>query len=198
MLGGVADNRDDDDADESLGDAECRTYALDRADQKFRKQRHESSGNEQDHDRFAARPMLAFFLQFAFGALKKMSVRLERKTEHAEVGEKKHHGDRQRKPLLHYRTPATWAALCGHMEHRRNDQRDRRQGQGDRRRARASPIKPLLAVPCPAAQDRQPEHEQNVADNRARNRRFDHAAQTFRERNHGNDQFRRVPKRGIQ
>ena len=32
-----------------------------------------------------------------------------------------------------------------------------------------------------------------VADNRARNRRFDHAAQTFRERNHGSDQFRRVP-----
>src|SRR5947199_10558459 len=37
------------------------------------------------------------------------------------------------------------------------------------------------------AQDRQPEHEQNVADNRAGNRRFDHAAQAFRECNHGND-----------
>ena len=127
-----------------------------------------------------------------------MPVRLERKTEHAKVGDKKHQGDRQGKPLLHYRTPATWAALCGHVKHRRNDQRDRRQGQGDRRGARASLIKPLLAVLCAAAQDRQSEHEQNVADDRAGNRRFDHAAQTFRERNHGNDEFRRVPKRGIQ
>src|SRR5437879_4463016 len=33
VLGGVADNRDDDDADESLGDAERRAYALDCADQ---------------------------------------------------------------------------------------------------------------------------------------------------------------------
>ena len=71
-------------------------------------------------------------------------------------------------------------------------------GEGDRGGARAGPIKPLLTVLCAAAQDGQPEHEQNVADNRARNRRFDHAAQTFRERNHGNDQFRRVPERGIQ
>ena len=90
VLGGVADNRDDDDADESLGDAERRAYALDRADQKFRKQCHESSGNEQDHDRLAARPILASFLQFALGALKEMPVRLERETEHAEVGDKKH------------------------------------------------------------------------------------------------------------
>ena len=127
-----------------------------------------------------------------------MPVCLERKTEHAKVGDKKHHGDRQGKPLLHYGTPTTWAALCSHVKYRRYDQRDRRQGQGDRRGARASPIKPLLAVLCPAAQDRQSEHKQNVADNRAGNRRFDHAAQAFRERNHSNDEFRRVPERCIQ
>ena len=89
-----------------------------------------------------------------------MSVRLERKTEHAEVGDKKHQGDRQGKPLLHYRAPATWAALGGHVKDRRNDQRDRREGEGDRRGARASSVKPLLAVFCAAAQDRQAEHEQ--------------------------------------
>ena len=66
------------------------------------------------------------------------------------------------------------------------------------RRAPASPIKPLLSVLSAAAQDRQPEHQQNVANNRARDRRFDHAGETFRERNHGDNQFRRVAKRGIQ
>ena len=71
MLGGVADDRDDDDADESLGDAECRTHALDRADQKFRKQRHESCGNEQDHDRLAARPMSRLFPPVRFQCLEK-------------------------------------------------------------------------------------------------------------------------------
>ena len=96
-------------------------HALDCADQKFGKQRHESSSDQQNDDRLAARPILAFFLHFAFGPLKEMSVRLERETEHAKVGDKKHQGDRQRKPLLHYWTPATWAKVCGHMEHRRND-----------------------------------------------------------------------------
>ena len=84
------------------------------------------------------------------------------------------------------------------MKHRRDDQRDCRQGKGDRRGPSASFVKPLLAVLLAAAQDRQPQHEQNVADNRAGNRSFDHAGQAFRERNNGDDQFRRVPKRGIQ
>src|SRR5438067_7769992 len=107
-----------------------------------------------------------------------MPMRLKRETEQTDVGEKKYHADRQRKPLLHYRTPASWAALCGHMENRGNDQRDRSEGQGDCRGAGASPVKTLLFVLSTSAQDRQPEHQQNVADNRARDRRFDHAAET--------------------
>ena len=111
VLGGVADNRNDDDADENLGDTECcALHALDRADQKFRKQRDKSGGNEQDQDRFTARPMVAFCRQFAFRALKKMPVRLERKTEDAEIGDKKHQTDCQGKMLLRHRAPATWAA----------------------------------------------------------------------------------------
>src|SRR5438270_12758583 len=97
---------------------------------------------------------------------------LERKTEHTKVGDKKHQGDRQGKPLLHYRTPTTWAALCGHVKYRRYDQRDRRPGEGDHRGARASLLKPLLAVLCPAARDRETEHKQDASNIRAGYRLF--------------------------
>src|SRR5436190_20123557 len=65
VLGGVADNRDDDDADESLGEAERRAHARDSADQKVGKQGHETSSREQHYDRLSAGPLLAFFLLLA-------------------------------------------------------------------------------------------------------------------------------------
>src|SRR5262249_45826883 len=69
MLGDVADQRDDDDADEELGQAERLGDGVNRTDQHFAQDSNDDSGDNQDDDRGADAPLAArlFFMGMMFG-----------------------------------------------------------------------------------------------------------------------------------
>ena len=139
-----------------------------------------------------------FLLQFALGADKKMLMRLERKGEHAEVSEEEHHGDAQRELALDRRAPAARARVRGAMKDGRDDEGDRGERKRDDGGARAGLVEALFLVLRPAEQDGETEHEQDVADDRAGDRRFDHADVAFVKRDAGDDQLGGVPESGVQ
>ena len=58
-------------------------------------------------------------------------------------------------------------------------------------------IEALFLVLRPAQQDGETEHEQDVADDRAGDRRFDHAGEAFVKRDAGDDQFGGVTESGV-
>ena len=79
MLGGVADDRDDDDADESLGDPECRTYV---SIVPTKNSESNATNPVATSKTIIALPRdqdASFFLQLAFSALKEMPVCLDEK-----------------------------------------------------------------------------------------------------------------------
>ncbi len=127
MLRRVPHDCDHDDADENFGDADGRADAFDRPHEKFRKQRHERSRDDQDGDRFAPRPVAALFFRGIVCALEVSFMRAERKPEHAEISDEQNDRDREGKTLLDCRTPATGTRIGCEVKNRGNNQRNARE-----------------------------------------------------------------------
>ena len=129
---------------------------------------------------------------------------LQREPQPGEVRQQQHDRDRERHVLDVGREVRRLVlelrqlAAVRQQEHRRQQQRDR--GQQQHRGLRAGRLgDELLPLPAPAAdQHRGAHHQQQVAEDRADDRRLDDLLQPRLEREQGDDQLRRVAERDVQ
>ena len=84
------------------------------------------------------------------------------------------------------------------MEDRRNNEGDGGERERDAGGARPGLVEALFLVLRSAQQDGETEHEQDVSNDRAGDRRLDHADVALVKRDAGDDQLGRVPEGGVQ
>jgi hypothetical protein len=103
--------------------------------------------------------------------------------------------DRNQHRLLGDRALARTAREREHRRDEQADDGDNEQGRVGCRHARAECLGPM---PQPADQHARPEHEQQVPDDRAGQRRLDDLDQAFAQREERDDQLGDIAERGIE
>ena len=98
MLGGVADDRDHDHADEHLGESQDPRRLDDGADEQLAHPRDERRGDEQREDR--APDVHGAVLVLGSGALVEVTVRAQREEQRQQIGREQHDRDLQRQAVL--------------------------------------------------------------------------------------------------
>src|SRR4029453_14155060 len=99
----------------------------------------------------------------------------------------------------------TQLTLVGHLlpyhdlvKERRHEEPNSTESEQGRTYPSRSTVKYLAFVAQPATQDTEPQYEEDVAENRARNGGFDDVVEAPLECHEGNNQFSRIAKRGIE
>ena len=82
----------------------------------------------------------------------------------------------------------------GRVKDGRNKERDAGQPERGRRDARRGLIKSLFRMTQPAGEKRCTKHEQEVADDRTGDGRFDDAVESLAQRDQADDKFRGIPE----
>ena len=189
VLGRVADDRNQDDADEDLGHAEAMRGLLDGTDEELAHDGHER-GRDEQHERgsqvassgawrgagarVAARPLVALepLLEGALAGVE-VSVGAERERKAQQVDDEQDDRDFQAQGLL----PHLGVSAGDHVEDRRHHQPHDREGEQRRAGARRDPVELLPLVFGPAGEGGDAEHEQDVADDRPGERCLHHVVQ---------------------
>src|SRR4029453_2953538 len=99
----------------------------------------------------------------------------------------------------------TQLTLVGHLlpyhdlvKERRHEEPNGTESEQGRTYPSRSTVKCLAFVAQPATQGTEPQHEEDVADNRARNGGFDNVVEAPLECHEGNNEFSSIAKRGIE
>jgi hypothetical protein len=185
VFGSVAKDCDNEDPDERAAQPQGTGGRLDRADQNLAHPRDENSAYCQNGCAAPDGPK-------GFGViLCLMRARKQRRVRDQAEGKKQGIEDQQHDRYRYAERHQSGARLIAErrLVRRRQDQGDRRQ----RHHRRLSPcslrIEALLAVPQAACHYRGTQHQQDVADNGAGNRRLDDVVETLAQSSESNDQF---------
>ena len=120
------------------------------------------------------------------------------KKERQEISEEKDQHDGHGKPGFDPRRPARRVFRRSRVKDGRNKERDAGQPERGRRDARRGLIKSLLRMAQPTGKKRSAEDEQEVADDRTGDRRFDDAVESLAQRDQADDKLRGIPKSRIE
>ncbi len=146
VLGRVADDRDDDHADEERRQADRLRRLGDRADEDLRHHADRDAGAGQHEHGLAHRPRLADVVLLLVLGVEEVLVRPEREDQARDVGEQQHDRDADRELLDvgvvvdGLGVGARQARALHELEQRRHDQRDDRQQQHQGRHVRGGAV----------------------------------------------------------
>ena len=194
MLRRVADDGHQDDADEGLRKPDALRHGLDGPDEDLRKDRNADGRSEQDRDRhrqFCLRLRFlagrAFFIQGP--------VRDEREHELHAVDQQHQHRDDDAQPFVLGGQALLRHRMC-------EDGRDRKTEHGEQQHARRDvhgvPVEFLRLELQTADQHRHAEHQQDIADDGARQRSLHDVEHAFLHRDKGDDQLGRIAEGRIE
>src|SRR5207244_2757964 len=119
------------------------------------------------------------------------------KPQQGKIRAEKNQGDKQRKPPFQQRRPLL-GFLGRKVENGGNNERHAGQGQGGHHGASRLHIEALGFIPGAPAQNGSSHHQQQVSDNRARERSFHHFHHPFMQSHARDNQFRHIAKGGIE
>ena len=196
MLGGIADHRHDHDTDEQVGKAEGCRGVLDRADQDLAHPHDQQRDHGHDADGHGDRPRRAVLLALLVRLLaaKQMGVA----AQHEHQAEQVDHQEEHRHDDAESHRPGDEVALARDGEHRRHQDGDGGQRHHADLRAHADRGEALDLVLEAAGQERRPQHQQQVADDRAGERGLDHVEHAGAQRHQGDDQLGGIAQGGVE
>ena len=197
VFGRVAHDRHQNHADEHVGHAEDVGRMFHRPHQELAHDRHHHRGGDQNDERFFLAP--GFDAQRFMGLLAAFAdievfVRPQAEQQAQDVADEQHDGDFEAEFAFVRRR----VARNQEVKDRRDNEADhaeRQQGYPERGR---SAVEILGLVFQAAGQDAGPEHQQDIADDRAGQRCLDHIDQASLQGNEPDDQFRRVAEGGVE
>ena len=204
VLGGVADDRDDDDADEERRQPDRLRRLGDRADEDLRHHADGDAGAGEHQHGLAHRPRLALVLVAPVLGVEEVLVRLEREEEPGEVGDEQDDRDGDREVLdvaaeVDRLLLGPRQAAAGHeLEDRRHHQRGGRQHQHQRLHPRRRAVELLALALAAADQHRGAHHEQDVAEDRADQRGLDDLLEALVQGEEGDDDLGRVAEGDVE
>jgi hypothetical protein len=119
--------------------------------------------------------------------MEEVSVRDQRENKPKDVSDKEHDSDRQRKFWCRAGRPIIRLSLGRCVKNRRNDQPDH--GKAERRRGNpgCGLVEPLMRETRSTGQNRSTQDEENVAEDRASDRRLHDNDQSFGQSRQGKD-----------
>ncbi len=150
------------------------------------------------------RPRLADVVLLGVGGVEEVLVRAQGEDQPGDVGEQQHdrHADRHRlevvRELLGLLGRVREPAADHQLEDRRHDQRHAGQQQHQRLRVGRRAVERLALALEAADQHRRAHDEQDVAEDRAHQRRLDDLLQALAQREEGDDQLGRVAERHVE
>lgn len=187
--GGVADHGHDDHPHEHLRHAPCLRRLLHAAGENLAHPRNQGGGHGQ-HPNAAAPPRVrpaGLSLPARRQPPKKAAVSHQQEDQMSGINGEHNGGDLQAQIVLHLGRGARHM-----MKKRGHYQRDRREDQQRRLSPRRQPLKTLCPVADPSNQHGEAGHQQNVADDRSRQRSFHHVVQPALQCGDGIDQLGRI------
>ena len=175
VLGSIADHRDHDHSDEHLGESQRVGGFFHGAHQKLAHPCHQRGRDEKREGRASwthVRGDLLVIFGMALAGVE-MLVRSQAEDEAQDVDDEQNDGDLERKRALERRLLGERDARPLHrglrhaVKERGNDEPDRRQGQERRADGSRGAIERLPLALQSAEEERRPQHEKDVADDRA-------------------------------